>query len=231
MSCEHSAKLENWAEGTVVCLDCGLVLDQIFVDGVTHPRQETNENLEKMNRLAQEFIFNNMLDESLLQKGADLFSDLFAKHNVELKRIKISEKNMLIYCLIDVMTQEAVPYNVDMMYEQLGGSRKTYWKIFNLHRSAHLSKPEHFMNYYCWALQLSYKDYSNLMVICTRYEYLDMQPTCLAAGIVYRYCRDMKKNISMKSVSEVLHVSKQSIQKFLRRDLIKSYEEVLEYCI
>ena len=217
-------------------MECGVVLEDIFGGIADQPDQSKeeengNENLQKMTKLAQEFIFNNLLDEGLLQKGAEMFSDLKKNHKDDLKKIKISEKNMLIYSLIDVMTQEGIPYNVDMLYEQLGGSRKSYWKIFNLHRSSHLSKPEHFMNYYKWALQLSFKDYSNLMVICTRYEYLDMQPSCLAAGIVFRYCRDTKKNISMKNVSEVLHVSKQSIQKFLRRDLIKSYEEVLEYCI
>jgi len=231
MNCKHETKLDDWTEGCVVCMDCGEVLEPIFDNALMKFNPPPDENLNKMTKLAQEFVFNNNLDESILKKGAALFACLFTRHKMELKKIKMSEKNILIYCLIDAMTQEEIPYNVDMIYEQLGGARKSYWKIFNLHRSAHLSKPEHFMNYYKWALQLDYKDYSNLMVICTRYEYLDMQPSCLAAGIVYRYCRDMKKNITMKSVSEVLHVSKQSIQKFIRRDLVKSYHEVLEYCI
>lgn len=200
-TCGHLNEVTDEHEGTIICIDCGLVLSNHFF--FEENKQSDNKNdkeaykeiLSKLN--LSEMIADNLSslkNENMSSIASNLYLEINKNSCISIKEISsvtgICEKKI---------------------------SLKTKGTINVLDKQKILEK-------YCKELDLSFKNYSVIKEIVNKTQLSGHNPLTVIASCLYLYCKKNSIKISMKKVSSVIGISCISIQRFL-----KSYKNELSY--
>lgn len=192
-TCTHINYVSDSHEGTLVCTDCGLVLDQIFVFNETEHNQNT-----------------------LQETNDDVFQEMLHRLNVTISENKTNENKSMqnIACSLYTKINKESAVSIKEISSVTGVSEK---KI-NLQTkgSVTLVDKNILLEKYCCQLNLTFKQYTVIKELLNQQHETGHNPITLISSCIYFYCRQNKLKISMKKVSEITGISCISIQRFLK---------------
>lgn len=195
-NCSHSNEIIDSHEGYIVCTDCGLVKDKYFADEkVFHNQSGENSNS----------LVNNILDKFNITE--------YYGENVALKMSKQSRKSLKslaseIYKTVN-KDNYCLPLKTIMNVSRL----KTRQIKSN---DIHILDIENILEKYTNHLNLDFKTYTLIKERIKLYTNTGFQPLSVIGGVIYLYCSENKKKLSMRKIATVLGISVISIQRFVK---------------
>jgi len=208
--CKHVRRIDDMREGTEVCIDCGLVLnDKIFVHHEINFNQDTEnsnvkseiiEMLERLN-LPKAYL------ENIEKTAASMINDDKVRKNIT---------TVLASSMYKTINKDNVPISIKDVSAVSGISEK---KILDLDKSIHILDSENVLEKYCKLNNLNYKNYTVIKENLKKYKVLGHNPLTLVGAVIYMHCKKNKIKTSMKSISLTLGISTISIQRFIKNEL------------
>jgi transcription initiation factor TFIIIB Brf1 subunit/transcription initiation factor TFIIB len=199
--CEHKYPVIDEHEGTTVCCDCGVVLEnEFYVSSYTRHEEVdivlADENKTKVQKDALEILDRLNLSKDLInqippsqQKIENLY-DVINKSSVITTKEFCAASGILNKKLVKMNQNKVIDTNISLMLEK-----------------------------YCKLLDLSYRDYTLIK------EKLEGRPTSghppltIIGYYIFQYCKNNKIKKPMKQICSVLAISVISIQRYRKHEL------------
>jgi transcription initiation factor TFIIIB Brf1 subunit/transcription initiation factor TFIIB len=191
--CQHKNQINDYHEGTIVCLDCSYVIhDQFFLDEDCNLRfshekkevkQDVNEILQRLN------LTYDGLPDPINTTVDTLYKDINKNSVVTIKEFSavtgLTEKN-----IVKKNKLQVCKINTDLLLEK-------YCKLFNIN----------YQNYTVIKEQLNLKEHSG------------HPPLTIIGYFIYRFLKTNSHKISIKTVCKTLGISPVSIQRYRKYEL------------
>jgi transcription initiation factor TFIIIB Brf1 subunit/transcription initiation factor TFIIB len=208
--CKHVLRIDDMREGTEVCMDCGLVLnDKIFVNHESVFYEEivnTNvksEIIEMLERLNLPKIFAENIEKT-------------ANSMISEDKVKKNLTTVVASSMYKTINRNKVSISIKDVSAVSGVSEK---KILGMDKSIHILESENVLEKYCTLNNLDYKNYTVIKENLKKYKVLGHNPLTLVGAVIYMHCKKNKIKTSMKSISQTLGISTISIQRFIKNEL------------
>lgn len=217
--CIHKSTVEDYREGTVVCIDCGLVVDDklMSVGPIVKSKMLESEKMreDQLSNYLADIVANNMIPTYIIPVTINYFKCVKNKLNNGGKRFP--DKIIIAYALYESLHSEGIPRTAQEIAYFSNCPASKLWdieSILNLNQS--LGNPVNYIERYCTLLGLKYSD---TKLVKSRVEKMNQvaRPQCLAALALYLYCKENQLKISLKTICDVCAVSTTNIHAMLRR--------------
>ena len=191
-------------EGTVVCVDCGLVLSQYYVSqantnfcGGNFMVEEIKEVLERLN-LPQFFS-----------------EDIFNKIKLS-KKENTKKKSLVPYFVYKTLSELGFPVSIKDISAVSGVSENDIYNMQESEKSLILS-PFSLLEKYCKLLGLNdFKTYSLIKETLPTTD-TGHNPLTVIASTIYKYCKKTGLKYSMKQIASTVGISSVSIQRYIKK--------------
>ena len=192
-TCAHLNQISDSHEGTIICTDCGLVLDQIYI---TNEDQNVNYNEKKIVSLYDEML--NRLNLSITETKVNDSTNIF---NIAHDLYKNINKDSAV-------TLKEISTVTGVTGKKLSLATKG---------SITLVDKEVLLDKYCCQLGLTYKQYTVIKELLNKQDLTGHNPLTIISSCIYYFCRENKVKLSMKKITDITGISCISIQRFLKQ--------------
>jgi transcription initiation factor TFIIIB Brf1 subunit/transcription initiation factor TFIIB len=203
-TCEHLNEVVDEREGTVICVDCGLVLSQYFIP-------QTNTNFCGGTFLVEEI--KEVLER--LHFPQSFSEDIFK--NIKIAKKENTKKKCLVpYFVYKTLNELGFPVSIKDISAVSGVSENDIYSMQESEQSLVLS-PFALLEKYCIILGLS--DYKTYSVIKETLPTVDTghNPLTVIASTIYKYCKANGLKYSMKQIASTIGISSVSIQRYIKK--------------
>lgn len=202
-SCEHLNQADDLREGTVVCLTCGLVLSNLYLDQISSPSQQ--QSLTEEFSLAE---IQNLLDRIHIPTSYCHFIMKFLKKNFTIK-----SKQAIVFSVFKVLNDMDIPISLKEISLSTNMQQKTLNKA---------QKHDQFVNVdfgdvaekYARLLNLPFKTITLIKEQIKEAPTTGHNPNSVIASILYQVCKKEGRKISIKRIAALTKVSSISIQRY-----------------
>lgn len=200
--CPHLDQVTDEREGTVVCIQCGLVLtEQLF------QQSYFSERNNKEHELTTKII--EILDK--LHLPACFATDIMKKY------LKMHPRKFLLEFVVYLTLHECgFPISIKDIACVTGISDSQIYDLQDKDQSICL-QPNDLMEKYCKLLKLDFKTYSVIKEELPTVIETGHNPLTVIASTIYKYSRRNKLKLSMKQIATVVNISTVSIQRYIRK--------------
>jgi transcription initiation factor TFIIIB Brf1 subunit/transcription initiation factor TFIIB len=214
MSCTHSSVIEDEREGTVVCLACCRVIDQLYVSfAVSNPT--LSNPLSKYDSI-ENICANFHIPESVKQSCISIFE--------RVKRVKgtrkFSNSALIAYAIYNGLLEHTIARSPQEILFMTGVDLTQIMAIEKV-----LSTPvicpssSTYLERYAVQCGLGFKDvqqmyhyYEYVNELCENYA-----SQTIAAAIIAHYCKLNKKALTVKKIANVCMVSSSSLYRIIKK--------------
>jgi transcription initiation factor TFIIIB Brf1 subunit/transcription initiation factor TFIIB len=213
--CSHPRSIDDPTEGTCVCIDCGLVLDQLYFENYNF--QNERHDFSEIFLFIKDVCGNACLPDNIISYTHTYFKKL--KSDSYINERKFSDKTIASYALYETLSRHKLPYTANEIEYFTGTACKLLWKVEDcLHFTEMLNNPQDFVDRYCSSLDIDFYNSKIIKgIVGNMYGLGDIRPSCVVAAVIYLYCKEIKLQMSMKAVCEACFVSTGNMYKIIRR--------------
>lgn len=192
-SCLHINQISDIHEGSYVCTDCGLVLDQIYLCDFEKEKEQTEKNVpcmyqEMLERLNISLIRNNdYTSNNVINVACKIYQNINNESAITLKEVT-----------------SATGVSSKMLNNATKGSVTIVDKEILLEK-------------YCCQLDIAYKHYTLIKELLQKQNISGHNPLTIIGSCIYLYSKEKKLKISMKKISDCTGISCISIQRFIKK--------------
>jgi transcription initiation factor TFIIIB Brf1 subunit/transcription initiation factor TFIIB len=220
--CSHSNVVDDEREGTCVCTECGLVLEQLYFPCYT-------SDIDDIDRCKTFLFLRDVCSNAFISENIIYYSYTYFKHLKKDQSIiskKFADIAIASFALYETLSRHKNAYTAKEIAYYTGTPCTTLWKIENcLHVTEMLNNPQDFVERYCSSLEIDFYPTKIIKGITgNMYGLGDIRPSCVVAAVIYLYCKEIDEAISMKKICEVCDVSTGNIYKIINR-LDKMYKD------
>lgn len=207
-NCKHINQVTDEREGTLVCVDCGLVLSEfVFIDA------DLNSTYKKASSVLQneisEILERLNLPQCYVDNVEENFKSITTKRNINMNTI-------LAASVYKTFNKEKNTLSIKDVSAASGISAR---KISSFNKSIHILKTENILEKYCKLNNLDFKNYAVIKEDLNKYKILGHNPLTLVGSVIYMHCKKNKIKRSMKDIAQSLGISIVSIQRFIKNEL------------
>jgi transcription initiation factor TFIIIB Brf1 subunit/transcription initiation factor TFIIB len=204
--CMHLNEVIDDREGSIICIDCGLVLsDNLYhADNyLFHLTSSVDKDLNEIKELLERL--------NLPEAFSSQIFDNYKKLVKERKR----SKYLLPYTIYQTLNEIGYPISIKDISAVSGVSENLIYDMQKNEESIILN-PDSLLEKYCKILDLDYKTYS---VIKERLPKIKTghNPLTVIASTIYKYCKENKLKYSMKYIAHIVKISPISIRRYLKQ--------------
>jgi transcription initiation factor TFIIIB Brf1 subunit/transcription initiation factor TFIIB len=204
--CEHFNSVIDEREGSVICTECGLVLEEKLFKFYGHNFSFKEKDLslkedvkEILSKLELPDVFSKMIIEN------------FENSNSEKKR----KKNYLYYVVYKTLNENNVPISIKDISSISGVSDSTIYDMQEKNKTV-IIQPSDLLEKYCGYLGFNYKTYSLIKKELPIENISGHNPLTIVAATIYKYCKKNNIKISMKKIATIVKISCVSIQRYIK---------------
>jgi transcription initiation factor TFIIIB Brf1 subunit/transcription initiation factor TFIIB len=198
--CEHLYPVIDEHEGTNVCCDCGLVLENKIYMSSTNNSNNSNENIEPS---VEEILSKSSRNDAL---------EILNRLNLSTEILnQLAPDEQKIDNLYDVINKKAAVTSKEFC-AATGMNNKKLVKLNQnkiMHTNIYL-----LLEKYCKLLDLTFKDYTLIKASLEQKPPSGHPPLTVIGYHIFSYCQKNKKKKSMKEVCSVLSISTVSLQRY-----------------
>jgi transcription initiation factor TFIIIB Brf1 subunit/transcription initiation factor TFIIB len=215
--CSHQNTIDNVRDGEQTCLDCGTVVDQLY-GGETHYQQSGDEMKEdEIHFFIKDVCFNACLPSNIIPHTEKYYLKLCE----QLGTSSFKRKTLAAFALYETLNRFEIPRMVEEIEYYTGIKMKDIWRVeANIVTKDTLSDPKHYVQRYCSLLQFSYSDTKHIESFVTTMETElklgNVRCNCLVAVVIYLFCKEAKKKVSLKRICETCSISATSVHRVIR---------------
>ena len=200
--CTHLNEIIDHAAGAIVCIDCGLVLSEVFLNSFNYIEDEYNFKndyiLEILSRLNMPEFFKNDILQNL-----EKISVKFQKN-----------ENAIAFVIYKTLNDLSCGVSIKDISSVTGYTDSQIYNFQSSNESIILD-PMRQLEKYCILLQLP-KNSHSVIKESIEIPKTGHNPTTVLATAIYRYCKKTKINLSMEKIAKTLHISAISIHRYLK---------------
>ena len=206
--CRHLNYIQAYRDGHVVCVDCGLVIDECIYPQLVNHSQPLFEVESEIKTFLADCCDRMFIPVSVMNSIYDEYVHFRSESDFE----KIEDRQLLAYSIYFKLKKEDIGKNIEYIASKTGISSKKIWKCEKI--DAYLSIPIDIRCLLTPALStfnLTQNDYEKIIHISFHFEDRHFTPTTMISTLVYMYCKTKKIPINLKKVHSVFGVSSMSI--------------------
>lgn len=216
--CGHCTTVDNEKDGEVVCIECGLVLHPLYM---TSPWTSSNSPMCTTHQKALDFI-RDVGENACIPANVICY----AENYYEKIKIKLSPKfktnTVAAYALYESLNKFEVPRMAEEMEHYSGVKMQHIWQVeTSLSLETPLHNPKNYVSHYCNLLNLCYADQ---VVVCDAVDCINqdnslgnLRCNCLVGVVIYLFCKEKKKKVTLKKICEKCDISATSIHRVVRQ--------------
>jgi transcription initiation factor TFIIIB Brf1 subunit/transcription initiation factor TFIIB len=206
--CSHLNNVIDEREGSVVCTDCGLVLEDKFFkfydsDLFSQDCGEDTSLKNEVKEILSKLQLPDVYCSSIIQN--------FKKDLVEKK----NKKELLAYVVYKTLNENNIPVSIKDISAISGFSDINIYDRQESNKTIIL-QPCDLLEKYCRYLNLDYKTYSVIKNNLPIQNLSGHNPLTIIAASIYSHCKQNNIKISMKKVASTVKISCVSIQRYLK---------------
>ena len=223
--CEHLQQLIDQHEGSVVCTDCGYVLDIHFLQQSDTYEKSSLNLVTDLKMYLIDCCDRMHIPISVREEIHDEYEHFRSKSVFE----KISDIQLMAYSIYFILKNQGIGRNIEYIAYNTGVTSKQLWKCESL--DPYLSIPiniESLLGPVYKSFKFSRKDYETIIIISKHFQDRHFSPLTLTSTLVYLYCKTRKIQISVKKVCSVFKVSSMSIYRCKLYILSNKFHCILE---
>ena len=218
--CFHKKTIDDDREGTEVCLDCGLVLQEILLPGTplkTTRTFSTREGEPELTRHLCDVIAHAEIPMCVVSPTLDYYKQL--RGELASHRPKFTDKVLLAYALYETLNRENISRTVQEIAFFTDCSEKKLWNVesaLNLEKT--LSSPLDYVERYATQVNLTFSDVKKIKEkIGSLACFYSAKPQCVVALALYMHCLENKLKCSLKNICQVCSVSPTNVHHMMRK--------------
>jgi len=202
-SCQHLRQIEDYHEGTIICVSCGLVISNLFLNQLECVSQIDSQ---EQNKILIEI--QNLLDR--------IHVPICYAHHIEsyyFQNFTTKSRNSLIFSIYKVLNNLGIPISLREIANVTSVRKESLSRVkcdFNCISIDNLSR----LDKYGTMLGLCYKTITLIKKELTKLPVSGHNPNSILASVIYQVAKKEKKKISLKQVSDVTSISCISIQRY-----------------
>ena len=203
--CGHLNEIIDDREGTIICIDCGLVLsDNLYQENTKFSLFNNEDN--DLNQI-KEFL-------ERLNLPLSFSCQIFENYKQIVKKRK-NHKNLLSYTIYQTLNEIGYPISIKDISAVTGVSENLIYDMQNNAQSIIL-EPNSQLEKYCKILGLDFKSYSVIKELLPQIS-TGHNPLTVIASNIYKYCKENNLKYSMKDIASTVGISPISIQRYLKK--------------
>lgn len=229
IDCSHEHVVEDGREGTVVCVECGLVIEDFIFsttyaqDGgkeTTQSRRGGDKYLREQKELLFELSSRGLFPLKIVYETLTKFNE-FSKQREESGQKKTFDFiALLAFSLFDTLCENHLTRTPKEICSFFGIDLNRMWKEeknLNFLSSRQIGIQD-FANRFCGVLQFEYFHTREIINICNQmYGMGDLNPQSIAVVVIYMYCKYFDCSLNLKQVCHNLNVSYGTINSILSK--------------
>jgi transcription initiation factor TFIIIB Brf1 subunit/transcription initiation factor TFIIB len=210
--CKHLNEVVDDREGTIICIDCGLVLSNSLF-------HEDRYLYSSSSNFSSNFSTNSDLEDikELLERlnlPESFSSVIFENYRKVIKARKYS-KYLLPFTIYQTLNEIGFPISIKNISAVSGISENLIYDMQHSEESIILN-PESLLEKYCKIFEFDYKTYSLIKERLPKVN-TGHNPLTIVASTIYKYCKDNSIKYSMKDIANTVNISPISIQRYLKK--------------
>ena len=232
--CSHERNIENQQDGTTVCLDCALVLEERVLYTPSESfhlerKKEEEENQSEEENLLLEIRERWNFPKAVISDTLHLFINLKKDSNLV---SLFKKKHLLAFAFYtNLMKHECsrLPEEVAFYFEM-----KKYVDLFRIGEYTNLyfvPKTEDFLDRFAAYFPFTYKEKTLMRNVCFKfYVRHSYQPKTCAVIIIYFYLVYIRKeeSVTIKDVCEKCGVNYYNVRNLLSKKMLGELEDVFK---
>ena len=204
--CKHINIISDEHEGSIICIDCGLVIsDNLYVENCFkfQASDVTCNDIEEIKELLERLNFSTFF-------ALDMYKNV--QKGLELKKVK---KYLIPFTFYQTLNEMGYPISIKDIVSVSGISENYIYDMQNNEDSIILNHML-LLEKYCTLLGFDFKTYSVIKELLPNLN-TGHNPLTVIASTIYKYCKENKLKYSMKYIASIVGISSVSIQRFLKR--------------
>jgi transcription initiation factor TFIIIB Brf1 subunit/transcription initiation factor TFIIB len=231
-ACPHSTTIDDDKEGTCVCTQCGLVLEQLYMLNCEHlgDGRSIEENIYfdvyNIYIFLKDACENASISYNMISYSISYFKLL--KKDETIKEKKFSDVAIASYALYETLCRHHIPRTAQEIEYFTNIPCSIFWKIEAcLEFTETLHNPQDYVERYCALLNMTYYETRMIRgIVGNLYGMGDIKPSCLIACVIYLYCKEIGKKMTRKNICEVCFVSTGNITKLTKKLRIDFVQQI-----
>lgn len=201
--CSHKNIIDDEREGSCVCTECGLVLEQqLFLPNLKNDYSKIRENENENETEIKELLHRIHLPYSYSEK---ITKKCFKK-----------PKKSIPYILYKTLNENGCHVSIKQISAVSGVSNSKIYKNQG-NEDVVISKPEEMLEKYCNYLGLDFNSYTVIKEKIKKTLKTGHNPLTIVAGNIYLHTKEKGIKVSMKHIARQLNISCISIQRYLKK--------------
>ena len=198
--CPHLNEIVDHSGGAIVCIDCGLVVSNVFVSNFEfyEPKHEDEYILEILSRLQMPEFFKN-----------DILLNL---EKIPMKQRK--KDNAKAFAIYKTLNELNCGIAIKDICSVTGFTDSEIYNYQSSNESI-IFDPTIQLEKYCILLGLP-KDSHSVIKEMINFNKTGHNPTTLLATAIYKYCKKNHCDISLEKISKTLNISSVSIKRYIK---------------
>jgi transcription initiation factor TFIIIB Brf1 subunit/transcription initiation factor TFIIB len=218
-ACKHQQTLDDDREGHSVCIQCGLVLEPIYQESEPFRGQLMRTSAVEGDAaiFLRDIGSHAEISGCIISRSLSYFEKI--QQQLENHKPKFKWRELAGYALYEVLSREGASRTKREIGYFTGCPPA---KLFDIESALSLEDTlENASDYvarFCIELEMSYAEASQIRAHLTSKHFFDgITAQCGAAAAIYWYCRDNKKNMTLKRICQICDVSPANISKFVKK--------------
>lgn len=213
--CNHS-EIINTREDESVCTNCGLVVSEHIFSPMFYSNQSVHAPMNNIHQFLRDIGANACIPDNIIRFSTNYFDKIQG-----LLSPKFRDKTIAAYALYETLNKFEVPRMAEEIEFYSGICVRDLWRVeSNLILETPLSEPTHFVHRFCVLLHFSYSDQMRVRNCVESVQQLplgNLRCNCLVAVIIYLYCKETEKKITLRKICETCSISATSVHRVIRQ--------------
>jgi transcription initiation factor TFIIIB Brf1 subunit/transcription initiation factor TFIIB len=214
--CHHTRTVDNDSDGECVCMDCGLVLDQLYTNPFPNSSLQFNNNDLRINIFIADVCTNACIAQSVVDYASVYYKTLKTSLKTNFK-----DEEVAAYAIYEALNRMEVPRTAQEIEHFSGVSMKQLFKIeaaLSLPKTLN-ENPSDYVTRYCSLLNMDYSAQTTIQAITNGLQEIlgNLKCNCAVAVVIYLFCKYHDKKISLKEICSTCCISTTSVHRVIRK--------------
>lgn len=218
-ACTHEKTIDDDRDGYCVCIQCGLVLEPIYLETNPYRGVFVNPSLweEDASIFLRDVCSHAEIPNGIRELALTYFQRI--KKRLAARRPKFGWKELAAYSLYETLSREDASRTKKEIGFFTGCQIAKLWDVESaLNLEDTLENACDYLDRFCCLLDLTSTEAAKIRHELISWHFLDgVTAQCAAAVAIHWFCVENKKNISLKRICDACDVSPANISSIARR--------------
>lgn len=220
-ACSHQETIDDDREGYCVCIECGLVLEQIYQQGELCLKKPLNllslREEDEADTFLRDVCSRAEIPPGISQAALSYFRKI--RQQLLPHKRKFGYRDVASYALYETLSRVGASRTKREISFYTGCNVARLWDVESLlDLEDTLEDPSDYIGRFCFLLGIKSAEVAKIRRVLCDWTFLEgVTPQCAAAACIFWFCSENNKSITLKKVCEACDVSSANISGIIRK--------------